>query len=69
MKKNIKPAHAFLLELLEKVRNKEEIKEIELSFKRDVAASFKLLHYINSAGFSLSCEIQSIRHAVEILGY
>ncbi|BAN35287.1 diguanylate phosphodiesterase [Sulfuricella denitrificans skB26] len=69
MKKNIKPAHAVLLELLEKVRNKEEIKEIELSFKRDVAASFKLLRYINSAGFSLSCEIQSIRHAVEILGY
>lgn len=68
-KKNLKPGHAVLLELLEKLRNKEEIRKIELLFKRDVAASFKLLRYINSAGFNLSCEIQSIRHAVEILGY
>ena len=36
--------------------------------KRDPALSFKLLRYINSAGFGLSCEVQSIRHAVSILG-
>lgn len=67
--KVINPAYAIVLELLNKVRNNAEIKEIESSFKRDVALSFKLLRYINSVGFGLSCEIQSLRHALAILGY
>lgn len=67
--KVINPAHANVLELLNQVRNNVEVKDIELAFKRDVALSFKLLRYINSVGFGLSCEIQSIRHAVAILGY
>lgn len=67
--KVIHPAYAVVLELLNKVRNNAEIKDIESSFKRDVALSFKLLRYINSVGFGLSCEIQSLRHALAILGY
>ena len=67
--KVINPAYAVVLELLNKVRNNAEIKDIETSFKRDVALSFKLLRYINSVGFGLSCEIQSLRHALAILGY
>lgn len=67
--KVINPAHAAVLDLLNRVRNNAELTEIELAFKRDVALSFKLLRYINSVGFGLSCEIQSIRHAVSILGY
>lgn len=67
--KVINPAYAIVLELLNKVRNNAEIKDIEASFKRDVALSFKLLRYINSVGFGLSCEIQSLRHALAILGY
>ena len=43
--------------------------KIEDALKRDAALSFKLLRYINSAGFGLSCEIQSFRHAVAVLGY
>ncbi|MCE5182569.1 MAG: EAL domain-containing protein [Betaproteobacteria bacterium] len=67
--KVIHPAYAVVLELLDKVRNNAEIKDIESSLKRDVALSFKLLRYINSVGFGLSCEIQSLRHALAILGY
>ena len=67
--KVINPAHANVLQLLNQVRNNAEAKDIEVAFKRDVALSFKLLRYINSVGFGLSCEIQSIRHAVAILGY
>ena len=67
--KVINPAYAIVLELLNKVRKNAEIRDIEVSFKRDVALSFKLLRYINSVGFGLSCEIQSIRHALAILGY
>ncbi|MGE5027568.1 MAG: EAL and HDOD domain-containing protein [Betaproteobacteria bacterium] len=67
--KIINPAYSTVLELLDRVRNNDDINEIELLFKRDVALSFKLLRYINSVGFGLSCEIQSIRHALAILGY
>jgi EAL and modified HD-GYP domain-containing signal transduction protein len=67
--KVINPAYANILSLLNMIRNNVEIKEIENALKRDVALSFKLLRYINSAGFGLSCEIQSFRHAVTILGY
>lgn len=65
----INPAHTTVLELLNKVRANADVAELERMFKRDVALSFKLLRYINSVGFGLSCEIQSIRHAVTILGY
>lgn len=65
----INPGQALVLELLNKVRANVDIGEIEKGFKRDVALSFKLLRYINSVGFGLSCEIQSIRHALAILGY
>jgi EAL and modified HD-GYP domain-containing signal transduction protein len=67
--KTINPAYANVLSLLDRVREKAEIQEIETYFKKDVALSFKLLRYINSAGFGLSCEIESIRHALAILGY
>jgi EAL and modified HD-GYP domain-containing signal transduction protein len=67
--KVINPAYANILSLLNMLRNNAEIAEIENALKRDVALSFKLLRYINSAGFGLSCEIHSFRHAVTILGY
>ena len=67
--KVINPSQAMVLDILNKVRNNVDIAEIERGFKRDVALSFKLLRYINSVGFGLSCEIQSIRHALSILGY
>lgn len=67
--KVIHPSYAVVLEILNMVSRKAEIKEIEVGFKHDVALSFKLLRYINSVGFGLSSEIQSIRHAITILGY
>lgn len=57
-----------VLNILNKVSQDAEIDEIEAGFKRDAALSFKLLRYINSVGFGLSCEIQSINHALTILG-
>ncbi|THF63862.1 HDOD domain-containing protein [Pseudothauera nasutitermitis] len=67
--KALSPAHAQIVRLLNLVRNNADIKEIETVLKQDVALSYKLLRYINSAGFGLMCEIQSFRHAVSILGY
>ncbi len=67
--KALSPAHAQIVRLLNLVRNNADIKDIEAVLKQDVALSYKLLRYINSAGFGLMCEIQSFRHAVSILGY
>jgi EAL and modified HD-GYP domain-containing signal transduction protein len=67
--KTLSPGHAQIVRLLNLVRNNGEIRDIEAVLKQDVALSYKLLRYINSAGFGLMCEIQSFRHAVSILGY
>lgn len=64
----INPAYTAVLNLLNLVSRDAENEEIETGFKMDAALSFKLLRYINSIGFGLSCEIQSINHALSILG-
>lgn len=66
--KVINPSYATVLDLLNLVSKDADTKVVEDGFKRDPALSFKLLRYINSVGFGLSCEIQSIRHALSILG-
>ncbi|MDR1063768.1 MAG: HDOD domain-containing protein [Azoarcus sp.] len=67
--KALSPNHAQIIRLLNMVRNNENVRDIESVLKQDVALSYKLLRYINSAGFGLMVEIQSFRHAVSILGY
>lgn len=67
--KVINPSHAHIMRVLNLVRSNANVTEIEVALKQDVALSYKLLRYINSAGFGLNCEIQSFRHAVTILGY
>ncbi|MDR2450800.1 MAG: HDOD domain-containing protein [Candidatus Accumulibacter sp.] len=67
--KAVNPAQAQIIRVLNLVRRNADVREIEAALKQDVTLSYKLLRYINSAGFGLSCEIQSFRHAVTILGY
>lgn len=67
--KSLNPSHAHIIRVLNLVRNNEDVAKIETALKQDVALSYKLLRYINSVGFGLSCEIQSFKHAVTILGY
>lgn len=67
--KALNPGQENIMRVLNLVRRNAEIREIEAALKQDVAISYKLLRYINSAGFGLSCQIQSFRHAVTILGY
>ena len=64
----LRPAQANIIQLINLVRRNAEVGEIEEVLKRDPTLSFNLLRFINSAGFGLSCEITSFRHAVMILG-
>lgn len=67
--KGLNPAQAMILQLMDMVRKNADVRQLEDVLKRDAALSYKLLRYINSAGFGLGTEIQSLRHAVTMLGY
>jgi EAL and modified HD-GYP domain-containing signal transduction protein len=62
------PAYSTVIQLINQVRKEADPGTIEELLKRDPTLSFKLLRYINSAGFGLGCEVTSFRHAVMILG-
>lgn len=64
----IRPTQAAVIQLINLVRKQASTAEIEDVFKRDATLSYNLLRCINSAGFGLSCEVTSFRHAVMLLG-
>lgn len=63
------PAVTSLIRLMNLTIQEADIFEIEQVLKTDPSLSFKLLRYINSAGFGLSCTVESFKHAIMILGY
>lgn len=67
--KGLNTSQVLIVQLLEMVRKNSDVRQIELVLKRDPVISYKLLRFINSAGFGLGCEIESLRHAVQVLGY
>lgn len=66
--KVINPVVQTVLNLLNLVQKEADIQELEAAIKHDPALAFKLMRYINSAGFGFAHEILSIRHALAILG-
>ena len=65
----INPSYTTIVSVMKLVQDNAPVAKIEEALKRDATLAYKLLRYINSAGFGLSCEIQSFRHAVAVLGY
>lgn len=63
------PQTILILQLMKMVQENADVRHLEQILKRDAALSFKLLRYINSASFGIKVEIQSLRHAVAMLGY
>ena len=55
--------------MLDQLRRNAEVNDLENLLKKDAAISYKLLRYINSAGFGMRSEVQSLRHAVSLIGY
>lgn len=70
IKGNRLPANRIpVLRLLAALNNPDtSLDELEALITQDVALSYRLLRYINSAFFSLAHEIESIRHALVLLG-
>lgn len=67
--KGLNSAQTTILQLMEMIRKNADIQQLETVVKRDAALAYKLLRYINSAGFGMRTEVQSLKHAVTILGY
>ena len=67
--KGMNPAQTIILQLMQMVQNNEDIPKIEGVLKRDPALSYKLLRFINTAGFGAGRDIQSLRQAITMLGY
>jgi len=67
--KGINAAQTVILQLMELVRKNADLSSLEAVLRRDAGLSYKLLQYINSAGFGLRTPIQSLKHAVQLLGY
>lgn len=63
------PEAQQILQLMHLVQGDADIRHVEKALKTDLELSYKLLRYINSAGFGLEIEIESPRHAVAMLGY
>jgi len=57
------------IRLITKLNNPDiKIKELEEALSQDVSLSYKLLRYVNSAVCGLNHEVESIRHAVVLVG-
>ena len=67
--KGMNPTQNVILQLMQMVQNNEDVPKIESVLKRDPALTYKLLRFINSAGFGAAREVQSLRQAIALLGY
>jgi EAL and modified HD-GYP domain-containing signal transduction protein len=67
--KGMNPAQTIILQLMQMVKKNADVPQLEAILKRDAALSYKLLRFINSAGFGLGREIQSLKQALALLGY
>lgn len=67
--KEISPSRLLQIRLIQQVNREDfDVAQLEDVIKRDVAFSYKLFKYINSAWFGLSSSVQSIRQAIVLLG-
>ncbi len=67
--KGMNPAQTIILQLMQMVQANADVPKLEGVLKRDAALSYKLLRYINTAGFGMGREIQSLKQAITLLGY
>lgn len=67
--RKLEPARAAVMHAIKLLLRNADVVEVDAALKRDVALSVKLLRYMNSAGMGLSTKIDSLKHAISLLGY
>jgi len=66
--KRMDPSAQQVMQLFNLVMGNAAPQLIEAGFRQNVALSYNLLRYINSVGFGLVHEVETIKHALVILG-
>lgn len=64
----IEPAQLEMLQLLERLKDNADVFEIEEIFRRSPSLSLHLLKLVNSVTMGLRQKVQSLRHAITLLG-
>ena len=67
--KGMNATQSTILQLMQMVQNNEDVPKLENVLKRDPALTYKLLSYINSAGFGAARRVESLRQAIALMGY
>ena len=67
--RRLEPARAAVMQAIKLLLRNADVLEVDNALKRDVALSVKLLRYMNSAGMGLATRIDSLKHAISLLGY
>ncbi len=65
----LEPESMLIIRLLQMVQRNEDIREIEAALKHDAAITYRFLRHLNSPAVGVGVEIESLRHAVAMLGY
>jgi EAL and modified HD-GYP domain-containing signal transduction protein len=67
--RRLEPSRTAVLQAIRLLLRNADIMDVDNALKRDVALSVKLIRYMNSAGMGLSTRIDSLKHAIGLLGY
>jgi EAL and modified HD-GYP domain-containing signal transduction protein len=66
---SLQPESMLIVQLMQMLQRNEDVRQIETALKHDAVLTYRLLRYINSPAVGPGVEIQSLRHAVTMLGY
>lgn len=66
--KRLDPEYLLILNLIQQLQHENSIDDVCHTFEQNVALTLQLLRFINSAAFSFSSSIKSIRQAIVLLG-
>ncbi|MBS0342403.1 MAG: HDOD domain-containing protein, partial [Proteobacteria bacterium] len=65
----LQPESTLIMRLMQMLQRNEDVRQIETALKHDAVLTYRLLRHINSPAIGPGVEIQSLRHAVTMLGY
>lgn len=66
---DLQPESMLIVRLMQMLQRNEDVRQIEIALKHDAVLTYRLLRHINSPAIGPGVEIQSLRHAVTMLGY
>jgi c-di-GMP phosphodiesterase len=68
-KRSTPPDVQAVMALIDGVNREAPVSQLEPLLKRDPTLAFRLMRYLNSPAFGLSVEVNSLGHALMLLGY